>query len=397
MGTSLQVGERLHLIHVLSGVEDFAFASSRRTILSVANLDRFLPNLSLDANTKQFVGQLLVTLEKYGPLEDQPGVTALGALLGIITETDSVPLQDRKFVAGLIVKYTLSRDPAFLEELRTKYGIQQASSEEPPVNPQAPAPSRLAASAAPEFAIGVTSETGLEAIINSEDNFLDIGLLSGAIACARAVCLVEAPQGTPLGTGFLVAPNLVLTNQHVLKNQQMLESVVVRFDYVRQNNGPASEGRVFAADAGFYHSSAEDQLDYALIRLTDSPLDTLVKPGVHPGYLMLSARSVVDRERVNIIQHPGGRPMQVVLTQNYVVNITDRRLQYVADTMDGSSGSPVFDQNWRVVAIHHSGKPYPPESAFDTAAKVFRGKWRVNEGIPLRPILKEISEYLPAA
>ena len=230
-----------------------------------------------------------------------------------------------------------------------------------------PAPSKLLVVAEPDFTIGVADQKGLETIINSEDNFLDLALLSGALTCARAVCLVEAPEGTPIGTGFLVGPDLVLTNQHVLPNQKMLESVVMRFDYVRQTSSPASEGKVFAVQPGFYESSPDDQLDYALVRLAAPPLNSLAKEGKHRGYLMLSARAVVDRERVNIIQHPGGRPMQVVLTQNYVVNIDDDRVQYVADTMDGSSGSPVFDRNWRVVAIHHSGKPYPADSAFDSA------------------------------
>ncbi|MDP9172114.1 MAG: serine protease, partial [Acidobacteriota bacterium] len=239
--------------------------------------------------------------------------------------------------------------------------------------------------------------TGLETIINSEDSFLDLALLTGALACAQAVCLVEAPEGTPVGTGFLVSPDLVLTNQHVIPNRQMLDSVVMRFDYAKTTNGPASQGRVFPVRQDLYRSSPDDQLDYALVRLNARPLDALIKQEKHRGCLMLSARTVVDRERVNIIQHPGGRPMQVVLTQNYVVSIGDRRLQYVADTMEGSSGSPVFDRNWRVVAIHHSGKPYPPDSAFNSAKKMIGGKWRVNEGIPLKPILEEISKYLPAS
>jgi V8-like Glu-specific endopeptidase len=398
MAQFLQIGERNQLVRVLSGVDDFAFAPSRKTALGLANLDRFAAKLGLDASTKQFVGQLVLMLEKYGPLDDQPGVHALGALLGTVIDTDDVPFDDRKFLAQIAVKYTLSSDPAYLEQLREKYHINDQPVRLPlAVKAQMPAPSKLAAAREPDFAIGVADQKGLETIINSEDNFLDLTLLSGALTCARAVCMVEAPEGTPIGTGFLVGPDLVLTNQHVLPSEKMLESVVTRFDYARQPNCPSSEGRVFAVQPDFYQSSPDDRLDYALVRLVEAPLDSLAKAGAHRGYLMLSARGVVDRERVNIIQHPGGRPMQVVLTQNYVVSISDHRLQYVADTMEGSSGSPVFDRNWRVVAIHHSGKPYPPEGAFDSAKKMMAGKWRVNEGIPLKPILEEISRYLPAS
>jgi V8-like Glu-specific endopeptidase len=398
MGKFLEVGERNRLVKVLSAVDDFAFPASRKTNLGLANLDRFIPNLSLDAPTKQFVGQLVLKLEDHGPLDDQPGVHALGALLGTVIEMDDVPVSDRKFLAEITVKYRLVVDPVYTGELRKKYGIkEQTVQPQLPAQAPMPAPSQRVAAPAPDFLIGVEDEQGLESVINSLDNFLDVSMLAGALDCARAVCLVEIPEGTPVGTGFLVGPDLVLTNQHVLPDQKTLESVAMRFDYLRQANGAASPGKVFTVARDFYHSSADDQLDYALVRLTAPPLDALAKEGKHRGYLMLSARAVVNRERVNIIQHPDGKPMQVVLTQNYVVNTTERRLQYVADTMPGSSGSPVFDRNWRVVAIHHSGKPYPPESAFDSAKKLIGGKWRVNEGVPLKPILQEISPFLPTS
>jgi endonuclease G len=65
-------------------------------------------------------------------------------------------------------------------------------------------------------------------------------------------------------------------------------------------------------------------------------------------------------------------------------------LQYVADTMDGSSGSPVFNQNWEVVALHHSGAPHPPDDLPSLAKKAWKGKFRVNEGIPIRAILDDL-------
>jgi V8-like Glu-specific endopeptidase len=38
-----------------------------------------------------------------------------------------------------------------------------------------------------------------------------------------------------------------------------------------------------------------------------------------------------------------------------VVFVGETRIEYLMDTMPGSSGSPVFDQDWSVVALHHSG------------------------------------------
>ena len=64
---------------------------------------------------------------------------------------------------------------------------------------------------------------------------------------------------------------------------------------------------------------------------------------------------VQKRDRVNIIQHPSGGPKQISLYHNLVSFANDQRIQYLTDTLPGSSGSPVFDNDWRVVALHHSG------------------------------------------
>jgi V8-like Glu-specific endopeptidase len=60
-------------------------------------------------------------------------------------------------------------------------------------------------------------------------------------------------------------------------------------------------------------------------------------------------------DHVTIIQHPQGGPKQIALTANQVVNVYQHWLQYSTDTLPGSSGSPVFNDDWKVVAIHHAG------------------------------------------
>jgi V8-like Glu-specific endopeptidase len=58
---------------------------------------------------------------------------------------------------------------------------------------------------------------------------------------------------------------------------------------------------------------------------------------------------------VTIIQHPSGGPKQIALNENRVTNIYRHYLQYTTDTLPGSSGSPVFNDDWKVVALHHAG------------------------------------------
>jgi hypothetical protein len=98
------------------------------------------------------------------------------------------------------------------------------------------------------------------------------------------------------------------------------------------------------------------------------------------GYIELTDATVRATEYVNIIQHPGGMPKQIALYHNVVAYADHRRIQYLTDTMPGSSGSPVFDSAWRLVALHHSGGWLTEP----TTGKVF---FR-NEGIHVRAVVQ---------
>src|SRR5207248_1603539 len=96
-------------------------------------------------------------------------------------------------------------------------------------------------------------------------------------------------------------------------------------------------------------SKLED-LDFMLLRL-ELPITTEDQI----SQLSLEPNSIQPDEFVNIIQHPNGGSMEVSLRFNQVVALEDKRIHYLADTEEGSSGSPVFDDSWRLVALHHSG------------------------------------------
>jgi len=201
----------------------------------------------------------------------------------------------------------------------------------------------------------------------------------------------------------------------VLKNQDYLTEAVARFDYRLDSKGVTSEGRVFQLQPDFYHASAVEELDYALVRVAEQPLKPiaiddnamelsiaeLARKGQHRGYLLLAPRLIKEKDRVNIIQHPGGDAMKVVMTNNYVVQeMKKSRVQYLADTKPGASGSPVFNQQWEVVALHHGSQAFP-SSLNETVKKVWhRRPLAVNEGITVRAILEDfkrkgLDRYLP--
>jgi V8-like Glu-specific endopeptidase len=58
----------------------------------------------------------------------------------------------------------------------------------------------------------------------------------------------------------------------------------------------------------------------------------------------------------------------------------------LTDTLPGSSGSPVFDSRWQVVALHHSGG-HLTQPGSKGKRLFFR-----NEGIHVKAILKGLAE-----
>ena len=88
---------------------------------------------------------------------------------------------------------------------------------------------------------------------------------------------------------------------------------------------------------------------------------------------------------VNIIHHPLRGATEVSLRCNEVVAVEPLRIYYLADTEDASSGAPVFNDDWQVVALHRSG------GEKDASGQLIR---KANAGIPIGLIMKEIAPYL---
>lgn len=406
----LSVEDRQKLAAIVANVYDLQLGpAARLQFLTRAGLYRFSASIDLAASPSVLSGVLVDRLEPFGVLPERPGYHALGALSTYVLGLPDTPREDAAKLAELIVKYELVADRDYLDRLRGEYAIdvqpvrQADAATAPPPKDAAPAPE-------PAFDAQPADASGLEIVVNSEDNFLDIDLMAGAIYAAQAVGRVEMPKGRALGTGFLIGPDLLLTNQHVLTRKESLETAVIRFDYQLNHDGVVTPGRVFEMQTDFYQSSPSTELDYALVKLKAAPLAEralqpgeedlpyleLLRRGKHRGYLLLAPNLIDEHERVNIIQHPSGDPQKAVLTQNYVIaRMDETRVHYLADTMPGSSGSPVLNSNWDVIALHHSGGAHPPQKLSDTLQRKLKGQFKFNEGIPMRAIVPAIERYLP--
>lgn len=400
----LPTPERNEVRNVLARVSDFTDygVRGRREFAVAAGLGLFLPGLVWEGSDRSVAGSFVDLLNRHGSLQERPAYHAVGALLAYLIAHPETSGEDKKKLAKLVVTHGLVKDLEYVQQLRSQYAII----EEPPESvQQPPPPERLAELAEqvqqPAFTPVVSDKERLERTRNSEDNFLDIVQLLGAIYSAEAVGLVQLSDETALGTGWLIGPDLLLTNFHVLPTHDYVADASVRFGYRKDVlNVRYSDGRTFKLVPEDYYTSPVEELDYALVRLQEAPLADmmiasdqqslslleLIRLGQHRGYLLPVPRNLLNLQQVNIIQHPGrfkgeADPVKAVLTQNYVTaDMRPTRVHYTADTRPGSSGSPVFNVLWEVVALHHSGDPEPP----------IPGIRDVNEGIPMKAILKDL-------
>lgn len=203
-----------------------------------------------------------------------------------------------------------------------------------------------------------------------------ISWLQSGLLAAASVCRVLTPNG--LGTGFLIGSNLLMTNHHVIPDAKVAERSYAEFNYqenVDQSVGPAYRYRIKTEGL-----RANAILDYCVAEVTEDPSNP---PLAKWGRLCLaSAQEVRPGDHVPIIQHPKGGLKQIAVTANQVANVFDFRLQYTTDTLPGSSGSPVFNDDWTVIAIHHAGGNLLTNTRGD---RMF-----ANEGILINHILKDL-------
>lgn len=170
-----------------------------------------------------------------------------------------------------------------------------------------------------------------------------------AVEAAKSVVhirVAESDSSFSCGTGFMVSPRHLMTNNHVLCDKQQAENAEYTFNYQLDADGtPAEVVKAKACPEQFFHTNAE--LDYTVVCLEEVP------DAFSP--LQLNRKGIQKNNRVSIIQHPGGYVKQISMQNNFVAYADNKVVQYTTSTQPGSSGSPVFNDNFDVVAIHRSG------------------------------------------
>jgi V8-like Glu-specific endopeptidase len=174
----------------------------------------------------------------------------------------------------------------------------------------------------------------------------------------RAVARVQTGDDDGIGTGFLVAgsdlhpdlpPLVLITNGHVVPEGLNPVEAVVAFHGLDDDPGPRARFRV--ARQWWYRPSAGSELDTAILELDGYP------DGVIPMPLAaaLPPKPLRNR-RAYVIGHPRGLTQpQFSLQDNLLLDYDQRVVHYRSPTERGSSGSPVFDNHWQLIGLHHAG------------------------------------------
>lgn len=257
------------------------------------------------------------------------------------------------------------------------------------------------------------TDSGLERTIRDDLGYLDVALWRDRLFRLEGrVCRVELNDtvGT-MGTGFLVGPDALLTNYHVLQKviegQHGAAAVQFRFDYKALLNGQTADGvliglaasegatRPWLLGQGKYSAAekantpdnappAAGELDYALVRLARKLGEEPVGPdGPVRGWVEVPTAppQLAGLPAIMILQHPNRAPLKLAFDTrpNIELRHNGLRVRYATNTEGGSSGSPVFDKDWKLVALHHYGDP-----AFSQP--------KYNQGVPIGMIRDHLND-----
>lgn len=221
-----------------------------------------------------------------------------------------------------------------------------------------------------------------ESIIDTND-FQPASFLPDGATARRAVArvLVQTATESRSGSGFLISPELFITNQHVVNNVADARSANLYFDDELDHSGLPAQRTVYnLAPDNLALFSDENRLDYAIVAIGEKLEGSATPDALGACPLNFTP----DRHRIgmnaNIIQHPEGMPKRIAIRNNLLTDRTDTRLLYETDTDVGSSGSPVLNDQWDVIALHHYGQAEG------------NGNRVVNEGVRISAIYQDLQQ-----
>jgi len=248
---------------------------------------------------------------------------------------------------------------------------------------------------------------GWERLIG-ESNLVSINFLDRGRRAADAVCMIRvpAPQEGWRGSAFLVGQRLLMTNHHVLGSRAEASQAEAEFGYELDIDGvPKHPVRFNLAPHELFFTDRDLDITFVAInRYSDADVP-IERYGRLP--LIPMPGKVVDGEEVSIVQHPQGETKQIAIRASQIIDLRgkkvpgldddylDKFIHYSTDTQPGSSGAPVFNDSWQVIAIHHRAIPDWTKMPRGLLAVGDDGEtrdviWLANEGVRISAIYRRL-------
>ena len=169
-------------------------------------------------------------------------------------------------------------------------------------------------------------------------------------------------------TGFLIEPDLMLTNEHCIRSVETCRTMTAIFGYQRDAEDRLAMGPQRRCTGYAAHQSSFD-LDVTAVRLS-------APPGAEFGVVDIPDPPVEPTGPLIIIQHPGDLPKHVSVLECAMIaspvsgRAPNSDFTHTCDTAQGSSGAPILNAAGQLVGVHHFGFEEAPDSA-----------WRENRGV----------------
>lgn len=195
--------------------------------------------------------------------------------------------------------------------------------------------------------------------ILGENDLLGFNILELALAVGRFVGRINIRSSSTtlgFGTGFMVSPRLLLTNNHVLSAPQDAVYSMVEFDYQLDRFMRLMPVRAFRLEPDTFFMTSPD-LDFTLVAVHPLSVDNVELKNYTWSKLIENQGKTLIGEPLNIIQHPNAEPKHIAFRHNRLIDLLENFAHYETDTEPGSSGSPVYNDQWEIIALHHSGVP----------------------------------------
>jgi V8-like Glu-specific endopeptidase len=147
-------------------------------------------------------------------------------------------------------------------------------------------------------------------------------------------------------TASLIDRDLIITNYHCIPGNGNVSNALLTLGYLK----PRTRQGVAQYPVRLEPVEASEALDYSILRVEGNPGDEW-------GKITLSSQTPEALNTLFVVHHPGGFPQYVTRgrCQTNDPAIDGNDILHKCDTLPGSSGAPIFDNNTRkVVGLHYS-------------------------------------------